>query len=51
MKLPENLAHCMHVSAKGPNTLTAEQSEEIVRKWHSRRDDLRIRMTQLLFIL
>ena len=29
--LPENLAHCMRVSA--------EQSEEIVRKWHSYLDD------------
>ena len=34
----------MRVSAEGPNTLTAEQSEEIVRKWHSRRDDRRIRI-------
>ena len=42
--LPENLAHCMRISAEGPNTLTAEQSEEIVRKWHSRRDDRRIRI-------
>ena len=42
--LPENLAHCMRVSAEGPNTLTAEQSEEIVRKWHSRCDDRRIRL-------
>ena len=37
--LPENLAHCMRVSAEGPNTWTAEQSEEIVRKWHSCLDD------------
>ena len=42
--LPENSAHYVRVSAEGPNTLTAEQSEEIVRKWHSRRDDRRIRI-------
>ena len=40
--LPENLALCRRVSAEGPNTSNAEQSEEIVRKWHSRRDDRRI---------
>ena len=42
--LPENLAHTRRVSAERPNTLSAEQSEEIVRKWHSRRDDRRIRI-------
>ena len=41
--LAENLALCMRISAEGPNTLTAEQSEKIVRKWHSRHDDRRIR--------
>ena len=40
--LPENLAHCRRVSAEGPNTWTAEQSEEIIRKWHSHCDDRRI---------
>ena len=42
--LTEKLAHCMRVSAEGPNTLTAEQSVEIVRKWYSRRDDQHIRI-------
>ena len=42
--LSKNLAHTMRVSAEGPNPLSAEQSEEIVRKWHSRRDDRRIRI-------
>lgn len=42
--LPENLAHCMRVSIEGPNTLTLEQSQDIVRKWHSRRKDRRIQI-------
>ena len=42
--LPENLAHCMRVSIEGPNALTLEQSQDIVRKWHSCRKDRRIQI-------